>query len=167
MNDHSRYLELAALEAGGHLSEEELKEFHRHTEICTDCKNAAAELRQLVRTHLPLTQSRVRQHINTMITRPDPGARERFIRRAALGGITFSPEVKSLGPSRGRTLSFAAAGVLTALVITALYGSQHLGQPSHQVDPRDSTQTRQQLDHLIQQNSSLNATVSSLEQTLH
>jgi hypothetical protein len=168
MNDHSRYVELAALEAGGHISEEDLKELHRHTETCTACKNAAAELRELVRLHLPLTQSRVRQHINMMMDRPDPGARERFIRRASLEGIKFSPEVKKLTPSRGRTLGFAAAGVgvFTAIVIGALYGSQHLGQPSHLVVPRDSTQARQQFDHLTQQNSSLNATISRLEHTL-
>jgi predicted RNase H-like nuclease (RuvC/YqgF family) len=168
MNDHSRYVELAALAAGGHLSEEDLKELYQHTETCTDCKNAAAELRQLVRFHLPLTQNRVRQHINTMMTRPDPGARERFIRRASLEGITFSPEVKSLAPARVQTLSFAAAGagVFVVIVIAVLYGSQHLNQPFHPVDSRDTTQARQQLDNLTQQNSSLNATISRLEHTL-
>jgi hypothetical protein len=98
MDDHSRYVELAALGAGGHLSEEDLKELHGHTETCTDCKNAAAELRELVRLHLPLTQNRLRQRINTMMNRPDPGARERFIRRGSLEGISFSPEVIKLPP---------------------------------------------------------------------
>jgi hypothetical protein len=168
MNDHSRYVELAALAAGGHLSEEDLKELHEHTETCTDCKNTEAELCQLVRLHLPLTQSRVRQRISTMMTRPDPGARERFIRRASLEGITFSPEVKSLGPSRGRALRFATAGagVFVAIVIAVLYGSQHLNKPSHPVDSRDAIQERLQLNNLTQQNSSLNATISRLEHTL-
>jgi Anti-sigma-K factor rskA len=168
MNDHSRYVELAALAAGGHLSEEDLNELHRHTETCTDCKNASVELRELVRLHLPLTQSHLRQHINTMMNRPDPGARERFIRRASLEGITFSPEVKSHAPARGRPLSFAAAGagVFLAIVIAVLYGSQHLNHRSRQADARDATQARQQLDPLTQQNSSLNATISRLEQRL-
>jgi hypothetical protein len=133
---------------------------------CADCKNAAAEYRELVHSHLPLIQGRLRQRIDMIFTRPDSGARERFIRRASLEGITFSPDVKRMASSRRPTLRFAAAGagVLAAIVTAVLYIS-HLGLPSGQLDVRDPTQARQQIDHLTQQNSTLETTISRLEQT--
>jgi hypothetical protein len=168
MKEHSRYVELAAGAATGLLSEEELRDLHGHTQTCAECRNAAAELRELVHFHLPLTQSRVRRYINMIMSRPDPGARERFIRRASLEGVRFSPEVKRLASSKGRFLTFAAAGagVLAALAIAVFYGSHHLGKPPQQLDTRDSTQARQELDHLTQQNTSLRATISGLQHEL-
>jgi hypothetical protein len=165
MSDHTHYEELAALAAGGHLSAEELTDLQRHAKSCVQCKNAIAEFREVVRFGLPLTQSPFRRYINMITSRPDPGARERFIRRASLEGIAFSPEVKRPVPSGGPRLSFAAAGagVLAAIAISVLYISHHPGPPSRQLDLRDPTQARQQLDHLTQQNSDLNATISQLE----
>src|SRR5271170_2597985 len=167
MSDHSHYEELAALAAGGQLSDEELTDFQRHAETCAECKNAVAEFRDVIHFGLPLAQSPFRRSINMMMSRPDPGARERFIRRASLEGIAFSPEVKRPAPSRGPRLSFAAAGagVLAAIVIAVFFISRQLGLPSRQLDLRDPTQARQQVDHLTQQNSTLEATISRLEQT--
>jgi hypothetical protein len=167
MSDHSHYEELAALAAGGHLSDEELTDLQRHAETCAECKDAVAEFREVVHFGLPLAQSPFRRSINMIMSRPDPGARERFIRRASLEGITFSPEVKRPAPSRGPRLSFAAAGagVLAAIVTAVLYFSHQPGLPPRQLDMRDPTQAQQQLDHLKQQNSTLEATISRLEQT--
>jgi hypothetical protein len=153
MSDHSHYEELAALAAGGHLSDQELTDFQRHSETCAECKNSVAEFRELVHFGLPLAQSPVRRSLNMITSRPDPGARERFIRRASLEGIAFSPEIKRPVPSGGLRLSFAAAGVgvLAAIVTSVLYVSHHLGPPSRQ------------LDRLTQQNSDLNATISRME----
>jgi hypothetical protein len=166
MSDHTHYEELAALAAGGHLNAEELAALRRHAETCVQCKDAIAEFREIVHFGLPLTQSPFRRYINMIVSRPDPGARERFIRRASLEGIAFSPEVKRTAPSRGSRLSFAAAGagVLAAIVTAVLFISHHLGLPSRQLDLRDPTQARQQVDHLTQQNSTLEATISRLEQ---
>jgi hypothetical protein len=167
MSDHSHYEELAALTAGGHLSTEELADLQRHAESCVQCKNAILEFREVVRFGLPLTQSPFRRYINMIKSHPDPGARERFIRRASLEGIAFSPEVKKPAHSRGPRLSFAAAGVgvLAAIVIAAFFISHHLRLPVRQLDLRDPMQARQQVDHLTQQNSTLEATISRLEQT--
>jgi hypothetical protein len=166
MSDHSHYEELAALAAGGHLSDEELTDLQRHAETCVQCKDAEAEFREVVHFGLPLAQSRLRRSINMIMSRPDPGARERFIRRASLEGIAFSPEVKRPAPSRGPRLSLAAAsaGVLAAIVAAVLFISHHLGPPSRQLDLRDPTQALQEVDHLTQQNSTLEATISRLEQ---
>lgn len=167
MSDHSHYEELAALAPGGHLSDEELTDLQRHAETCAECKDAVAEFRDVVYFGLPLAQSRFRRYINMITSRPDSGARERFIRRASLEGIAFSPEVKKPVLSREPRLSFAAAGagVLAAIVTAVFFISHHLGLPSRQFDLRDPSQARQQLDQLTQQNSALNATISQLEQT--
>jgi hypothetical protein len=168
MTDHSHYEEVAALAAGGHLSDEELRDLRRHAKTCAQCKSTVAEFREVVHFGLPLTQSRLRRRISMIMTRPNPGARERFIRRASLEGITFSPDVKRIASSRGPAITFAAvgAGVLAAIVITVFYGSHHMG-PTLQFSPQDSTKAHQQLAPLTQQqNSVLEATISRLEHTL-
>jgi anti-sigma factor RsiW len=153
MSDHSHYEELAALAAGGHLGDEELTELRKHAETCAECENAMAEFREVVRFGLPLAQSPFRRSINMITNRPDPGARERFIRRASLEGIAFSPEVRRLTASRSPGLTFApaGAGALAAIIIGVLLISHHLGAPSRR------------LGQLPQQNSTLEATISRLE----
>ena len=118
MNDHSHYEELAALAAGGQLNDEELKDFQLHAETCVECRAAAAEFRDIVHFGLPLTQSSFRRSVNMLMSGPDSGARERFIRRASLEGIAFSPEVRTPTDSGSRRLTFGAvgAGVLAAVV---------------------------------------------------
>jgi hypothetical protein len=155
MSDHSHYEELAALAAGGHLSDQELTGLQRHSETCPECRNALAGFREVVHFGLPLAQSRLRRSINMITSRPDPGARERFIRRASLEGIAFSPEVRRPTASRTQRLIFAAAsaGVLAAVVTGFLFISHRVGVPSRE------------LGQLSQQNSSLVATISRLEQT--
>jgi anti-sigma factor RsiW len=155
MSDHSHFEELAALAAGGHLSDQELTDLQRHSETCAECKIAVAEFRKVVHFGLPLAQSPFRRSLNMITSRPDPGARERFIRRASLEGIAFSPEVRRPTASLDRRLTFAAvgAGILAATVTAVLFISHHPAVPSRQ------------LDLLSQQNSTLQATISRLEQT--
>lgn len=155
MSDHSHYEELAALAAGGHLSDQELAELQQHAEACAECKDAVAEFREVVCFGLPLAQRPFLRSINMIMSRPDHGARERFIRRASLESIAFSPEVRRPTASRGPRLSFAiaGAGLLAAMVIGVLSISHHLVVPFRQ------------LGQLSQQNSTLEATISGLEQT--
>src|SRR5580693_854538 len=154
MSDHSHYEELAALAAGGHLSDDELTDLERHAENCPQCKTAATDFREIVHFGLPLGQRPFRRSINMITSRPDHGARERFIRRASLEGIAFSPEVRRSTAPRGPRFSFAVAGVclLAAIVIGVLSISHHLVVPSRH------------LGQLSQQNSTLEATISGLEQ---
>src|SRR5580698_6788728 len=154
MSDHSNYEELAALAATGHLSDQELLDLQRHAETCPECKNALAEFQEVVHLGLPLMQTPLRRSIDMITSRPDPGARERFIRRASLEGITFSPEVRRPTTSRGRGLAFAAAGaaVLASIVTGVLFVSHHRSVPSRQLG-------------LTPRNSSLEAKISQLERT--
>jgi anti-sigma factor RsiW len=151
MSDHSRYEELAALAAGGHLSGDELTDLQRHADTCAQCKSAVAEFREIVQFGLPLVQSPFRRSVNMIMSRPDPGARERFIRRASLEGIAFSPEVKRPAHSQWPRFTLAAAGAcgLAVIVTAVLYFSHH------------PMQERQQLDRLAQQNSALEVTISN------
>jgi hypothetical protein len=152
MIDHSHYEELAALAAGGHLSDQDLMDVQRHAETCAECKNALAEFHEVVSFGLPLAQSALRRSINMITSRPDPGARERFIRRASLEGITFSPEVRATAASPRPRFIFAAAsaGVAAAIVAGVLFLSDHRDVPSHQ---------------LSQQSSAPESTISQLQQT--
>jgi hypothetical protein len=155
MTDHSHYEELAALVAGGHLDDQELMALQLHAETCVECRKAVTEFHEVVRLGLPLAQSPLRRSMNMITSRPDPGARERFIRRASLEGIRFSPEVNRPTTSRRPRLMFAAGsvGLVAAIVVGVLFISHHRGVPSRQ------------LDQLSQQNSTLEATISRLEQT--
>ena len=54
MSDHSHFEELAALEAGGFLSDEELIELCEHTAACAECREAEEEFNRLVHFALPL-----------------------------------------------------------------------------------------------------------------
>jgi hypothetical protein len=107
MSDHSRYEELAALAAGGYLSDDELADLRRHVDSCTQCKSALAEFEEIIHFGMPLVQSSFRRNINMITSPPDPGARERFIRRASLEGIAFSPEVKKAARPQGPSFSLA------------------------------------------------------------
>jgi hypothetical protein len=166
MSDHSSYEELAALAAGGHLSDDELASLRRHVDACTRCQSAFADFREIIQLGLPLVESPLRRSINMIKSRPDPGATERFIRRASLEGIVFSPEVKRPAHSGWPRFSLAAASAcgLAVIVTAVLYFSNHLGSPFRQHD-QDPMQARQQLDRLTQQNSTLEATIFRLEQT--
>jgi hypothetical protein len=168
MSDHLHHEELAALLAGGHLCDEELSELRRHAESCAQCKTAIQEFGELVHFGLPLTQSRLRRSINMITNRPDPGATERFIRRASHEGIAFSQNVIRPDRTRISNLSFVASGaaVLAAVIIAFLYGSHHSIYKSLQPGQQSSTQAQPQLEHLIQHDSTLDATISRLENTL-
>lgn len=155
MIDHSHYEELAALAAGGHLGDQDLMDVQRHAETCAECKNALAEFHEVVRFGLPLAQSPFRRSLNMIASRPDPGARERFIRRASLEGITFSPEVRASTASPRPRFIFAAAsaGAAAAIVAGVLFISHHRDMPSRQ------------LSQISQESSTTEATISRLEQT--
>ena len=155
MIDHAHYEELAALAAGGHLSDQDLIDLQRNAETCTDCKKTLADFNEVVRFGIPLAQSRLRRSINMIASRPDPGARERFIRRASLEGITFSPEVRTSTASPRSPFIFAAAGagVAAAIVAGVLFISRHRDMPS------------QRLNQISQQSSAPESTISQLQQT--
>src|ERR1700734_694521 len=106
-SEHAKYEELAALAAGGYLGDEELRDLQRHAEACPECKNAVAEFRELVHFGLPLAETRLHRGGRMTTSHPDPGATERFVRRASGEGIAFSRDVKKVGSPARWHLSFA------------------------------------------------------------
>jgi predicted nucleic acid-binding Zn-ribbon protein len=167
MSDHSQYEELAALAAGGYLGDEELRDFQTHAEACAQCRNAISEFGELVHFGLPVVQDGPRKLISMITSRPNPGATQRFLRRAAAEGIQFSPDVQRPRPSHGFQLSFAAAaGVLATLLIVFLFGARLPVHAPLQGDKQMAAQGQHQLEQVTPQNSVLDATISRLEDTL-
>jgi len=163
MSDHSHYEEFAALEAGGFLSDAELIELREHTKVCVECLKAEEEFSELVRSRLPLTVSLVRESMDKLKTVPESGTRSRFLHRARLEGIVFSPDVAGSARRSGRlvgVLVAAATAVATAIIAVAFYGP--FGRPAS----REAVQAQQQVDHLKRENGALTATLSQLSKSL-
>jgi hypothetical protein len=162
MTDHSHFEELAALKAGGFLSDEELVELRIHTKDCVECQKAEEEFSGLVCSGIPLTESPIREFMDTAKTRPDNGLRGRFLQRARLEGVAFSPSVEGSIRQPGRRFGLfvpAAAALVTAIVAAVFFGAYW--HPAS----RESTQG-QQLEQLKLQNSALTASLSKLNESL-
>jgi hypothetical protein len=162
MSEHSHFEELAALEAGGFLSNEEHIELREHAEVCIECQEAENDFR-LVRFGLPLTISPVRQFVDKVKARPDKGMRLRFLQRARVEGIVFSPEVE--GPTRERArrggffVAFATA--LTTVILMSVFYRTYSRSAS-----LESMQAQQQIDQLKRENSTLTANLSRSSESL-
>jgi hypothetical protein len=163
MSDHSHYEELAALEAGGFLSDTEHIELLEHTKTCPDCLKAGEEFSQLGRSGLPLTVSPFREFADMLKARPDNAMRSRFLHRARLEGIVLSPGVEGSTRYPGRRVGLfiaTATALAAALIMVAFYGTYR--HPAS----RELVQAQQQVDRLKQENSALTASLSQLNQSL-
>ncbi len=163
MTDHSHFEELAALAAGGFLSSEELLELRDHVKDCVECRKAQEEFSGLVCSGLPLTVSPVREFMDIAKTRPDSGHRGRFLQRAKLDGIAFSPSVDGSIRHPGRRVGLfvpAATALVTAIVAAVFFGTYW-----HPASP-ESKQTRLQVEELKRENSTLTANLSKLNASL-
>jgi hypothetical protein len=163
MVDHSHYEELAALEAGGLLSEAEQIELREHTKTCTDCLKAEEEFNELVRSGLPLTVSRVREITDKMKARPDKGMRSRFLQRARLEGIVFSSDVKGATwhPAKRGAFILATATVLATVLFAVVLYRTYRHPASGEL-----AQAQQQVDRLKRENSALTASLSQLNESV-
>ena len=108
-SEHSYYEELAALAAGGYLSEEELSDLQRHSETCGECKNACAEFRDLVHSCLPLTESRLHRIVGMAIHHVNLVPQNGLSKEASKEGIPFSRDVTRLDSSPGSAFKFCGA----------------------------------------------------------
>ena len=132
-----------------------------------NARTRCAEFRELVHSCLPLTESRLHRIVGMTMSRPNPGATERFIQRASMEGITFSRDVKRLDSSPRWHLSFAAPAVgLAALLIAFIFGLHLSGHAPVQRSQENATQAQQQHEQLTRQNSSLDGAVSRLQHAL-
>ncbi|HTQ96451.1 MAG TPA: hypothetical protein VMH89_06575 [Candidatus Acidoferrum sp.] len=160
--DHEHYQELTALSSGGFLTDQESNELLEHLKTCPDCVRTHEELKQLVRSELPLTEDSFREFLQIQTTKTNSGIRQRFLERAQREGIVFSPEVQkppARFPKRFGTVLAATAG-LAAAVLLAFYG----GGLYRRVTGSGNGGT--QFAQLQQQNSTLNDTIAQLNRTL-
>src|SRR5277367_3354072 len=163
MSDHSHFEELAALKAGGFLSHEELMELREHAKDSVACRETEQEFNKLVRSGLPLTVSPVREFLGKRKVQPDENIRARFLHRARVEGIGFSPDAAAAAPQGRRRVGFfvstvaAAAAVILALVSHGTYW----GRPAS-----PATLAQQQFDQLKRENSALTASIAQLNDSL-
>jgi hypothetical protein len=149
------------LAAGGHLGDDELSDFQRHWETCAQCRNAVAQFGEFVYFGVPLVQGRYRPDTSMITSRANPGATERFIKRAAAEGIEFSRDVRKRDSSSGSLLGLALGAVApAALLVAIVYNSYLPSHTPHQHDHQNGMQAQQQLEQLTRQNSILDAAVS-------
>jgi len=161
MSDHSRFEELAALEAGGLLSYEEQIALREHTKDCAECRKTVEEFRTIVRFGLPQTVRPVRELMDQLRTRPDRGMRSRFLQRARGEGIRFSPDVEGPVSHRGRRVGLmvaAATGLITLILALTFHGTYWAS--------RESIQAKQQAEQLKRENSELTLNISQLNTSL-
>lgn len=160
MTDHEHYEELAALSAGGLLSDREQTELQEHTKVCSDCLRAEREFSELACSGLPLTEGAIHEFLQKTRTKSDDGMRERFLLRSRREGVVFSPQVQEPSPRRSWRLGAAVAGIATgaAMVLLVIYG------PS--LYSRVKLGGTTQLQQIQQQNSTLNATIAQLNESL-
>jgi hypothetical protein len=162
MSDHSHFEELAALKAGGFLSDEELVELRKHVKDCVECQKAEEEFSGLVCSGMPLTVSPIREFMDIAKTRPDSGLRGRFLQRARFEGVVFSPSVGGSIRHPGRRFGLfvpAAVALVTAIVAAVFFGAYW--HPAS----RESAQG-QQVEQLKLQNSALTASLAKLNELL-
>ena len=162
--EHSRFEELAALFAGGYLSEEEFREFREHAATCPECRQSEEDFIEIVEYGLPLTQSPVREFYERTKFKPAEGARERFLQRARSEGVRFSPQIERPLPGLGRRVSFVAAvagasALAAAVAMMALYPKVVGPLPA----PVPS-QLQAQMDDLKHENAYLKATLAQQQQ---
>jgi len=161
MSDHSHFEELAALEAGGFLSNEEGIALREHAKGCAECRKTQEEFNTLVRFGLPQTVSPVREFMDKVRTRPDPGIHSRFLQRARRDGIRFSADVEGSQSHPGRRLGLvvAAATGLIILVVAATFHGTYWGS-------WESIQAKQRVDQFKRENSELTSSISQLNTSL-
>jgi hypothetical protein len=158
MNDHERYEELAALSATGLLSDQEEVELREHTKVCSDCSRTEQEFGELVGSGPPLTEGAIHEFLQTARTKDGDGVRERFLRRARREGVVFSPEVLEASAPRTLRLGTALAGMAAVAAMVLLV--------THGLSLYRTLEGTAQLQQLQQQNSTLNATINRLNESL-
>jgi hypothetical protein len=164
MCQHEKYEELAALSAGGFLSDQEALDLTEHLKACPKCREAQAEFREVVGSGLPLAMGPIKLFMERMRTRHDIRVRARFLQRASSEGIVFSAEVTEPKPHRENWIPFplfslAAVAAIILLVVfgTVLYRRASFG---------GSLQSQRRAEQLQEQNSALTAQLASLNQSI-
>jgi hypothetical protein len=164
---HESYAELCVLAAGGLLESGDLADFHAHMKGCSECRSDFQEFSTLITWQFPQAQGTFRQKLSEMATRPLPGSRQRFLRRARAEGMRFSREVDSpaaSGPWNSRLLTVLAP--IAALIVVAVGLSVYRFRETPNSARVSGAIATQQIAELERENSALAASRSQLNQSL-
>lgn len=128
MQTHERWEELAALAAGGHVAEPQLREFMEHMRFCAKCQAAYQEFVQLHDEDLPLLSKNSAWWAPALPKR----YRDRFIARAQELGARFSEDATNHSTSRWPELGWLFIGLrpwAVGAALTAIIVSVFVTQP--------------------------------------
>ena len=163
MGDHEHFEELAALSAGGFLSNQELAELREHSKVCTECQKSEQQFSEVFRSGLPLTAGPFGEFLRQRKTVIDDGVRDRFLARARAEGVTFSPEVSRAAPVQRSFRTFGGAmAAAAALILVALLGS---GAYKRAITWR-TAESQETISRLERQNAVLNQSVAELNHSV-
>lgn len=165
MGDHSHYEELAALAAGGFLSDGELRDLRQHIAVCEDCRKTEDDLTELVRSQLPLAVSPFRELLDKLRTRTDKEKTARFVRRARNAGIAVSPIAPDTSYRNATPLRWlvATSALAVLLVASMLYKTRDNERLTVAQQP---TQSQRAIDQLKTENADLSQHMSRLDETI-
>jgi hypothetical protein len=149
MSSHERFCELSALASIGQLTSEEDRQLNAHLRDCAECREVHAGYARVIRHELPRADA-IRFRVKSQVgrTAPDADIRDRFLARARVEGINFSPDVEQVPHVRSPwfrgswQLRFAVAvPALAALSILGMWvGKSYHSVPHMSVRDRFSAQ---------------------------
>ena len=164
---HEKYEVFCSLAAGGLLEGGESVDFQTHLKRCIQCRTDYDEYSGLVAGELPLGQRGFRQTLLEMWTKPLPGSRQRFLRRARAEGVVFSQEVEIPTRSRMRYVRpLTLMGPVAVLVVVAIGLAVYHSRGSLDRTQASSGAAAQQIADLQRQNSALAASLSHSNESL-
>ncbi len=172
MPGHDHYEELCALAAGGHLDSAEYIAFQAHVKECGECRTSYRELAALITEDLPQAHGEFKQKLATVITKPLPDSRQRFLRRARTEGVVFSREVEAPVPSgswhfRPATILATAAVLVAAAVgLTAYHFRPTSMSMPDTARAQDGSTAVQQIAELTRSRDQLQGLLSERQKTI-
>jgi len=164
---HEDHEARCALAAGGLLEGAEFVDFQAHMKECGECRSDYQALSSLVTRELPQGQDSVRRTLATMQARPLPYSRQRFLRRARAEGVIFSREPDAAVVSRPWYLRPVAvlAPVATIVLVVVSLSVHHRRETPDTARVKDGA-SPSQIAELKRENSTLNASLSQLNESL-
>lgn len=168
MAEHERFEELCALAAGGHLSGPEYLEFQAHTGECDACLALYRDFSTVISNELPHLNGAVQRTIATLKTKPQPGSRQRFLRRARAEGVALAPDVDAepaakwlhVRPATAFATAVALVAVAVGLTVMHFHSAQEVARA------QDSSVAERQIADLTAMKSQLEASLSERQKAI-
>ena len=158
VSTHEQFEALCALSAGGLLEGQEFLDFQMHMKECPECREDHQDLHRLVTRELPQVQSSLRQKVTELRVKPLPYSRQRFLRRARVEGIVFSPEVEATSrPTPWYSRPVALLAPIAALIFVAIGLAVYHFRATPEIANGNGVAAGQRIAELQRENAALSA----------